>query len=279
MTDLALEIPSMLQRLGYRISAPYKNFLLPVRWLRWLMRRSKSPLLAEILIRAGGWRSMEITYRNDEPVDRIDREALRDNPISMAARNRRLIVTSRLSSLIARYGQSSPITILGVGAGPGRHVQTAIVDAGIDPARVTAYLIDRDDDAFEYGRALAARLEIATVVHFIKGDARRICETLPAIAAHIVKVIGLAEYLTDAELAELLTALRGAMLPGGSLITHGFVDVYRNSPFLTRVFNLRHYHRTARQMSAILESIGFRIAECVIEPVGVYPIITAVHPG
>jgi hypothetical protein len=83
----------------------------------------------------------------------------------------------------------------------------------------------------------------------------------------------LAEYPTDAELVELLRALRGVMAPGGSL------DVYRNARFLARVFNLRHHHRTARQMSTILESVGFRIAECVVKPAGVHPIITAVNPG
>jgi ubiquinone/menaquinone biosynthesis C-methylase UbiE len=219
---------------------------------------------------------MEITYRNDEPVDLVDRMALRSNPIAMAARNRRRIVTARLAALIARYGETAPVTVLGVGAGPGRHVQTAILDSGIDPGRVTAYLIDRDDDAFDYGRALAARLEISSSVHFVKGDAVRIRQTLPDVAAQVVKVIGLAEYLNDAELVALLAALRDVMAPNGSLITHGLVDVYRTARFLARVFNLRHHKRNARKMTTLLEASGFRIVDCVTEPVGVHPIITAV---
>src|SRR5262245_39961072 len=195
-----LEAPKMRQRTAYLLANPWKNFLLPAGWLRNRLRRSRSPLVAESFVRPGGWRSMEIIYRNAEPVDWFDRQALRDNPISMAARNRRLIVTRQIAGLIARCTAPSAITIVGVGAGPGRHVQTAIVESGIDPARVSAYLIDLDDDAFEYGRALAARLEISRCVNFLKGDARHLREVLPAVAADIVTVVGLAEYVADAQL-------------------------------------------------------------------------------
>jgi SAM-dependent methyltransferase len=156
-------------------------------------------------------------------------------------------------------------------------VQTAIVDSGIDPARVRAYLIDLDDDAFDYGRALAARLEIEGCVRFIRGDARRIRETLPDVSANIVKVVGLAEYLTDTQFVEMFRALRGILVPGGSLVTHGLVDAHGTGPFLARMFNLRHHQRTERHMTALLKAAGFRVAECVVEPVGVYPIITAVR--
>ena len=275
----ALEAPSILQRAGYLLTNPWKNLLLPAGWLRARLRRSRSPLVAESFARPGGWRSMEIIYRNSKPVDWFDRQALFDNPLSMAARNRRRIVTQKLASLIAGCDKDRPVTIVGVGAGPGRHVQTAIVDSGIDPARVQAYLIDRDDDAFEYGRALAARLEIDGCVHFIKGDARQIREALPDAAANIVKVVGLAEYLSDTQFVDVLRALRDILAPGGSLVTHGLVDAHGTGAFLARMFNLRHRQRTERQMTDLLTAAGFHIAECVVEPVGIYPIITATRDG
>jgi SAM-dependent methyltransferase len=267
----------MRQRAAYLVVNPWKNSLLPAGWLRRRLSRSRSPLVAESFVRPGGWRSMEIIYRNQDPVDWFDRQALRDNPISMAARNRRRIVTQKIVSLIARYGRESAVTIVGVGAGPGRHVQSAIVDSGINPARVSAYLIDLDDDAFEYGRALAAQLEIDGCVHCIQGDARQIRETLPDVEAHILKAVGLVEYLTDAQFLEMFRALRNILVPGGSLITHGLVDAHGSGPFLARMFNLRHKQRTETQMSALLSAAGFRVVECVVEPVGVYPIITAVR--
>jgi hypothetical protein len=274
---MALESPSMLQRAGYLLANPWKNFLLPAGWLRARLRRSRSALLAESFVRPGGWRSMEIIYRSSTPVDWFDRQALLDNPISMAARNRRRIVTQKIAALITRCDRTLPVTIVGVGAGPGRHVQTAIVDSGIEPARVRACLIDRDDDAFEYGRALAARLEISGCVHFIKGDARDVRGALPDVSANIIKVVGLAEYLSDAQLLGLFRALCGILASGGSLVTHGLVDAHGTGPFLARMFNLRHNQRTERQMTVLLKAAGFRVAECVVEPVGVYPIITAMR--
>jgi SAM-dependent methyltransferase len=210
-------------------------------------------------------------------VDWFDRQALCDNPISMAARNRRLIVTQKIARLIARYGAAAHVNVVGIGAGPGRHVQTAIVDSGIDPGLVHAYLIDRDDDAFEYGRALAARLEISGCMRFIQGDARRIRETLPNVQAQILKAVGLVEYLTDAQFVEMFRALRNILAPEGSLITHGLVDAHGTGPFLARMFKLHHHQRTRRHMTALLRAAGFRVAECVTEPVGIYPIITAVR--
>lgn len=276
-TDSAtLEIPSARQRIGYFLTNPWRNFLIPARWLRRLVAHSRSPLIAESRVNPGGWRSMEIIYRNAAPVDWFDRQALRDNPISMAARNRRQLVTGIISRLIVDYGSSQNVIIVGVGAGPGRHVQTAIVESGLDPERVSAYLIDLDDEAFDYGRRLAARLGISRQVHFQRGDARTIDTLLPDVAPHIVKLVGLAEYLSDKELLELLRTFRGVMAAGGCLVTHGLVDRHHTGRFLSRVFNLKHHQRTAAQMTALLASAGFRIADCVTEPAGVYPIITAI---
>lgn len=271
----ALESPSRLMRAGYLAARPLKNALLPAGWVRRLVARSESPLAAESLVRPGGWRSMEITYRNSDPVDWFDRQALRHTPTSMASRNRLKLIVPRLASHIVRWAKTGDVTILGVGAGPGRHVQTAIVESGVDPARITAWLIDRDDDAFRYGRSLALRLGISSSIRFLHGDARRIRDVLPAVSAQIIKLVGLVEYLPDAALAELLSALRRVIAPQGTLITHGFIDAHRNGPFLSRVFDLRHIERDERQMTAFLKISGFRVDDCVVEPVGIYPIITA----
>lgn len=275
--DDRLESPSIGQRIAYLLANPWKNFLLPAAWLRRTVARSPSPLIAESRRRPGGWRSMEIIYRNAEPIDWFDRQALRDNPISMAARNRCRIVTRLLASMIASDAASGPVSLVGIGAGPGRHMQHAIVESGVDPDRIRAWLIDLDTDAFAWGRSLAEQLGISRSVCFVEGDARRIREVLPDVAPRIVKVIGLAEYLSDVELVELLTFVREAMAPHGKLLTHGLVDPHGTSRFLARVFTLRHRHRNAREMAALLQSAGFRPVECITEPVGVYPILTAVR--
>jgi hypothetical protein len=218
---------------------------------------------------------MEILYRNDEPCDWFDRQALRDNPLSMACRNRRKLVTRQLARLIAEAATGKPVTILGVGAGPGRHVQEAIVASKVAPGRITAWLIDRDDEAFEYGRCLASSLGVARSMLYVCGDARNDKDVLPAVSADIVKLVGLVEYLSDVQLVELLCALRNSMAPRARLLTHGLNDPFRGHRFLERVFDLHHCRRTESQMATLLETAGFRPLDCIVEPVGVYPIITA----
>jgi SAM-dependent methyltransferase len=277
LSEEPLETPSMLQKLGYLLTKPGKNYVLPAEWLQTLLRRSKSPLIAESFVRPGGWRSMEIIYRNAAPIDWLDRQALRDNPISMAARNRRKIISDLLTRLIRQHASEDHVTMLGIGAGPGWHIQTAFVDSGIEPSRVTAHLIDLDDDAFPYGRTLAARFGLHNSIHFLQGDASRIREVLPESRFQIAKLIGIIEYLTDEQLVTLLEAIREVMVPGGGLITHGFVDKYGTGKFLSRVFDLRHHQRDGEQLSRLLIQTGFRVDECEYEPAGIHPIITAIR--
>jgi hypothetical protein len=277
LSEQPLEFPSLPQRIGYRLLNPYKNSLIPASWLRASLRTSRSPLIAESMVSPGGWRSMELIYRKQPPIDWLDRQALLDNPISMAARNRRKIVTQLIAHLIAQQPPDQHLNLLGVGSGPGWHIQTAIVEANIPASRATAYLIDLADDAFPYGRRLAANFGLQDSVYFIRGDARQIRETLPSVRVNIAKLVGIVEYLTDDQFIVLLQALHDIMVPEGSLVTHGLVDKYQTGPFLARVFQLRHHQRDAKFMTELLNRTGFHVSDCQYEPTGIHPIITAVR--
>ena len=280
LPDLAaqpFETPSSLQRLAYLFLNPWKNWLIPASLLKAFVSRSPSSLVAESFVSPGGWRSMEYLYRKRAPVDWIDRQALIDNPISMAARNRRKIVTERLEQLIRKHPEAAPLTFLGIGSGPGWHIQTAIHQSGIASSRVTAYLIDRADDSFDYGRQIAAHFGLSDSVHFLQGDARKIREALPGLRVDIAKLIGIVEYLNDEQTLELLNAVSNAMAPGGHLIINGIIDKYGIAPFLDRVFGLRHYKRDEQQLKVLLENSGFRIEQSEYDPSGIHPILTAVR--
>ena len=275
--ELSFETPSVMQRLGYVLTNPGKNYLIPCPLLRALLKTSRSPLIAESFLRPGGWRSMEIVYKNAPPVDWMDRQAVPGNPITMAARNRRKIVIKRLTGLIRTHDSVGPVTLLGIGAGPGRLLQTAMFDSKIASSRMTAYLIDLDEDASPFGKARAENLGLLDRVQFIKGDARRIQDSLPGVGVNIAKLVGIIEYLDDTQLVEMLNAVRTAMVPGGSLVTHGFVDKYGTGRFFARVFGLRHYQRNAEYLTSLLAKSGFRVIECEYELTGIHPIVTAVR--
>jgi predicted RNA methylase len=271
------ESPSLLQRIGYVLTNPGKNHLIPCSLLRALLKTSRSPLIKESFVRPGGWRSMEIVYKNAPPVDWLDRQALPDNPITMAARNRRKIIVDRLSRLIRQHDSVGHVNLLGIGAGPGRLLQTAMSDAKIDPSRMTAYLIDLDEDACQFGQTLASNFGLLDRVKFITGDARQIRDSLPGVGVNIVKLVGIIEYLDDAQLVEMLNAVRTSIVPGGNVVTHGFVDKYGTGRFFARVFGLRHHQRNAEYLTSILKTSGFRVTECEYEPTGIHPIMTAVR--
>ena len=270
-----LEAPSIMQRFGYLLTNPGKNYLIPCSLLRAFLKTSRSPLIVESFLRPGGWRSMELVYKNAPPVDWLDRQALADNPITMAARNRRKIVIERLVRLIQQHDSVGNVTLLGIGAGPGRLLQTAMSETKIAPSRMTAYLIDLDEDACPFSQELAANLGLLDRIRFIKGDARRVRDSLPDIGVNIAKLVGIIEYLDDTQLIELLNEVRTVMVPGGSLVTHGFVDKYGTGRFFSRVFGLRHHQRNAEYLSSILIKCGFRVIECEYELTGIHPIITA----
>lgn len=278
LDELSLETLSRSRHLLNRLINPLRNHVLPAPFLRWVTRRSRSPLVQESNLRPGGWRSMEIIYENAEPLDYVDRLAVRYNPLSIEARNRRRLVSGKLTDLICEHASQGPVTLLGVGAGPGRHVQEAIVNSRIDPQAISAFLVDLDDDAFEYGRQLARRNGIEACLHFLCGDARRIRDVLPSVSPQIVKLIGLIEYLSDAEVRVLLRALHQIMPAGGTLLTHGLVDTCHTGPFLARTFNLRLKQRTAADIHRLLEDCGFAPRECVETPLKVYPIVVALKP-
>lgn len=215
---------------------------------------------------------MRIIHAASPPVDLWDRQALHTNPLSIETRNRRRLVTRILSEWMGQQADLPRIDLLGVGAGPGLHLQDAVVRSGRDPSTVRIFLIDRDSDAESYGRSEAAVRGLADQILWIHGDARDLQRLLPEVHPHLAKIVGLLEYLTDPEAHAMLSCIRERMPIGGILLTHGFVDRFGMAPFFARVFGLKHVQRTADQVERLLVSSGFDILGEAETPLGIFPI-------
>jgi len=272
LDGLDLESYSLFRAMSQRFANLFKNHLIPIGALKKMLAGSNSPLVAESTLRPGGWRAMEIIYRNDEPVNFNDQMAVRYAPFSVGLRNRKRIVTRRLSDLIRRHSAEAPVVILGVGAGPGRNLLEGM--AGAREVETRGICIDFDDEAFDYGRALQKELDLDGRVEYIKGDARQIKQHLNA-TPHILKLIGLLEYLSDDEFPEMIAALCEVLAPGGSVITHSIQDSFNNTKFLRKAFGWEVVFRTPEDVVGVLEKAGFTDFEATPEPIGVYTIITA----
>jgi SAM-dependent methyltransferase len=270
---IEFQVFSLRQKIRHFISSPFKNWIFPAGLLRKIMVSSGSPLAIESLHRPGGWKAMEIIYQNAPPINFIDAISIRDACFPIGIRNRKKLVTKIISDLIKSHCPSGCVVIVGVGAGPGTNIQEAILQSGVDKYQVAAYLIDTDSEAFDYGREAAKKRGLSEVVHFIQGDAREVRKHVPNISPHIVKMIGILEYLNDDQVLDLLKAMHPVLSPGGCVITHSLEDVYNARPFLARAMNWHIYTRTPEHVSELLRRAGFPEITAKAEPMGIYTIL------
>ena len=269
---LTFETFATYQSLTQRLVNPFKNYLIPPSILRLIFRVSKSELLAESQKKPGGWKAMEIIYRNAPPRDFFDKMAVTYSPFALEIRNRRVLVVDRLEKLIRRHGADGrEVLLLGVGSGPGRKMQEAM--AATDDMACRGVVIELDDEAFDYGRRLGEELGTAGRVEFIQGDAREIWHVLDH-QPDIVELVGLFDYLDDTHARGLLEAMHEALAPGGSVLATSVSDVRHNAPFLKRMFGWDLHLRTGEELAGMMRDVGFDIAEIAHTPMEIYGIVT-----
>ena len=254
------------------VGNPVFRCLLPKVVVLRILRASGSPLIEESMVRPGGWRAMEIIYENKEPRNFIDRMAVRNGAFPMAIRNRKKMVNKLLRGLFDRHSGEERITVVSVGSGPGTHVIDAMADHDHD--EIHAHCIDLDSDAFEFGRMHKEEHGLSHRVCYIEGDARSVREHV-SVPPHIVKMIGLLEYLNDEECVEMFRVMYGALRPGGTLITHGLVDSHGMDWFLKKAFDWDVVYRTGDHVVRLLREALFDHFEVNTEPMGIYPIVAA----
>ncbi|MDP8263553.1 MAG: class I SAM-dependent methyltransferase family protein [Candidatus Ancaeobacter aquaticus] len=252
---------------------PFINYILPRAWILHTIENSKCDLLKESVARPGGWRSMEISYENGQYKDFLDMVALRHSIFPMGLRNRKKLFSKVIAELIKRYAPDGHVNILGIGAGSGANVMSGMVLS--ETENVSAFLIDLDSDAFEYGKNLCKSLGLSDgAVSFIQGDAIDV-KTHIQVSPQIVKLIGIIEYLSDAHVESLMKVAYGALVDGGSIVTHSISDKHGVDPFARRIFNLQLRYRTVDEVCALLKKAGFSNFKVQHEPLGIYSLISA----
>lgn len=257
------------------ITNPLVNWILPAGFVRWILRITRSEMAAASWANPGGWRSMVLSYRDEKPPQIIDRVLLKLGAIPVALRNRRKLATEIIARLIRdRAGQQTNIVCLG--AGPAMICLDAMQQAGHDDCH--AYMIDLNPDSFQFGQKLAESKRLADRVRFIHGDVthyRTLCSAVP----HIVKMIGIMEYLPDATVRDIARAISEAMPPGGQLVANSLTRRHGTERFFRRVFDLHMIHRTADQVRTLLGEAGLTTEHVLTEPLGVYDVLVCRKNG
>jgi len=250
---------------------PIINYL-PKSWLLWLFRKTESPLLKECLVKAGSWKTMQISYENKPHVDLMDKFFLTYGTFPMGLRNRKRLVVKKLVDCIGKHSER-PMHIMGVGAGPGNNVIEAL--AKVKDPQIYAKLLDMDADAFDYGAELAEKSGLAKdQIDFIQGNAIELAKHL-SFTPHIVKLIGIIEYLTDDQVQALFDLAYRVMPVGGNVVVNSISNKHGHDRFMRRVFNLHLNYRTPDKIKAMLTQSGFSHFTQSREPLKIYYILVA----
>lgn len=253
------------------LTDPTVNYF-PAGLMRGLLRFSRSELAAANWAEPGGWRSMVISYKG-EARQVADRLLLRSSTVSMALRNRFRLTCGLLRGFIESL--PPPVHVLCLGAGPGQIVLQAMASASV-PSDAT--LVDLNPEAFEFGRALAAKHGLQDRVRFIEGDVRDVRQML-AYPPAVVKMIGICEYLTCQQVFDIAAAVAEVMPAGAPIVLNNVTRRHGNDRFLRHVFGLHLIYRSVEELVALLEPAGFGGFEVHDEPLGVYSVVVGYRQG
>jgi predicted RNA methylase len=247
---------------------PIANYL-PASITRALLRLGKSELAQANWADPGGWRSMVISYEG-KPRQLADKILVGGGTIPMALRNRRRLAGRILARLIERC-DSQPAHVLCLGAGPGMIIMPAMLEAESD-SRAT--LVDLSADAFEFGRSQAERAGLTDRIRFIQADVRDVQAHLDQ-PPDIVKMLGICEYLTDAQIVTIASAAAEVMAPDAAIVYNTICPKHGTDRFFRRVFGLHMNHRSCEQLELLMRQAGFEHFQAVCEPLGVYHVVVA----
>lgn len=241
----------------------------PPRIMKKMLRDDQSVLALSNWRDPGGWRSMVISYDPSQCVRTWDKILVKGGTIPMALRNRRKLA-ARLIARLLDEAQHRPAHALCLGAGPGHIITDAMLQA--QKSDVHATLVDISNDAFEYGRELAAKKQLTERVKFIQGDVR---EVRIEDRVDVVKMIGICEYLTDGQITDIAKALQKIMPAGASMVFNSISDAHGTDKFFRRVFGLNMIYRTPQELARIFSQAGFGEFKVFSEPLGVYTVSVA----
>ena len=245
---------------------PLANYM-PAALVRSVLRLARSELAAANWADPGGWRSMVISY-DGQPRQIADKILIGGGTIPRALRNRRRLAGRVLARLIDQ-SPADPVHVLCLGAGPGRIIMDALRQAA-RPAHAT--LVDLSSDAFEYGQAAAREAGLAGRVRFLQGDAcdvKRMLDRPP----HLVKMIGICEYLSDRQIVDIASAVAEVMPAGAGIVFNSLSKRHGTDRFFRRVFGLHMTHRSPQQLQALMQRAGFQDFISWAEPLGVYHVL------
>ena len=267
--EVELEDLCPAQRILKRVVInPFANHM-PASLLRGLLKVGNSKLAAANWADPGGWESMVISY-SGQCQELSDQVLVKAGTMPMALRNRKRLGAYLLARMIDQ-SPFSPVHVLCLGAGPGLIIMDAL-ELARKPSRAT--LVDLNPAAFEYGMNTAAQRGLGDRVRYIQSDIRQLKNYLDE-PPHVVKMLGICEYLSDEQLVGIASAVGELMPEGCPLLANSLSLAHGNDRFFRRVLGLHMIHRSSQQVAELIAQAGFGDFVVQSEPLGVYDLLTA----
>jgi hypothetical protein len=255
---------------------------------------SKGELARRLFVdrEGGSFLVLRAMYEHADPRKRGDliNRLLMQSPAVKAARNRRIIAQRMLSLALQNMPQDAPSLILAIGGGDGS-LEAEVISRNGNP-RVYLCIVDKDERAVRENEIALKKHDLAGRGAVFVGTAagekdlaailewaeRHFGLPFNGIGAAICQ--GIAEYLDMGEednraFAELLAGLYRCTRPEGILLLSQ-TDYHDRVRYLDRGLSWHMRLRSREEISAEIESAGWKISVCEPEPMELITMCSAI---
>lgn len=250
---------------------PVLNYVLTKKLISFFGRISKNPVILNLKDGPGSWKSM-LAHYDARPANWIDYVVNQFISFSPALRNRHKLVIHVLARLMEAYGKEQTLKLVEVGCGSGNILLQVLGQVRSRINSLRAQLFDLDADALKMGQVKSRELGLDKEIAFIHAEANQIEMKIEA-PPHIVKMIGLLEYLSDQEVVRLFESVRRFRNPQSSILISSIEEKHGIERFLKRTLNFRLNYRDPEKLTGLLSRFGYRRFHLFPEPTGLFTVI------
>lgn len=221
--------------------------------------RRLSDLARESLKQPGSWQCLEIVYQN-EPQTLLDYFFLNSRS-ACGARNRLRVLNEEICKCILQRARvRNPVRLMSFGAGLGHEVLGCIEKLG-DSVAVEATCVDREIDAIEQGRLLAAQKGFN--VNYIQGNVLRMNSIIDKYDIGVMS--GLIDYFDFETAVSVLRMVKGQLVQGGTLFIAN-MRRHKLASTMSVLGNWNLVYREPEEVESILVESRYEEIEVLLEP-------------
>jgi len=256
-------------------------YLLPAGLIKPLKKINKTA--EQMVTHAATHRAMEIIYNPDShPSEGILSDLFLSIWLEMnnskAVRNRlRLVKREIKKKIIQLASENKEIKIINIASGSARAVIESTDEIPLDNIRLSAIFVDKSHEAVAFSQQLAATHKYRNAFQWVEDTADNFFKSHKGTSRfNIAEIVGLLEYLDDADIVNIFAATHALLDSDGIVIT---TNILSNSEkrFMSDAIGWKMKYRTADEMSSLLISAGFSLDTMKIyyEPQRIHCVIVA----